>query len=270
MTRMAKADSPGDCAHFSTVASIYHAIRPGYPDGLFRVINGYFGRPDAPSRILEIGCGTGKATEGIAKTWPAPIDAVDPSPELISIVRARFSGERRIVFHTCKFEDFRIDDGSYDLILSATAFHWLDAGSKYAQCRRLLSKSGFLAVFWNNFMVSDEKIGEEIASIYRKHRKDAAEDASSREERRARKIGERIGEIRASGAFRHVGHHEFSHDVGMDAEQHLQLLRTFPDHAESNFPDPARFFGELREVLRRNGDRVSMNILVNLEMASPA
>jgi hypothetical protein len=55
----------------------------------------------------------------------------------------------------------------------------------------------------------------------------------------------------------------------MDAEQNLRLLRTFPDHADPNFHDPARLFGELRELIRRNGDPVSLNILVNLEMASP-
>jgi hypothetical protein len=46
---------------FGAVADVYDRVRPGYPAEIAAAIVAHHGR--VPTRIVEIGAGTGKATE---------------------------------------------------------------------------------------------------------------------------------------------------------------------------------------------------------------
>lgn len=50
---------------FDTAARLYDEVRPGYPEDLVRDVVSLSGIPQG-GRILEIGCGTGQATEAFA------------------------------------------------------------------------------------------------------------------------------------------------------------------------------------------------------------
>jgi SAM-dependent methyltransferase len=51
-----------------------------------------------------------------------------------------------ISFQACSFEDFAATDSSFDLIVSATAFHWVDPEVKFSKSARLLRPGGWLAL----------------------------------------------------------------------------------------------------------------------------
>ena len=44
------------------------------------------------------------------------------------------------------FEDLAAEDGSFDAIVAADAFHWIDPELRFSKSARLLSPSGWLAV----------------------------------------------------------------------------------------------------------------------------
>ena len=75
---------------FDSVAGLYNDARPLYPAALFADIMA-FARLKAADRILEIGCGTGQATEGFARC-DLSVLAVDPGAELIAVARERLAG----------------------------------------------------------------------------------------------------------------------------------------------------------------------------------
>src|SRR4029450_6115975 len=108
---------------FEQAAERYDATRSGYPEELVSHIvdKTQIGRG---SQILEIGCGTGQLTRSLVGRG-ANIVAIDPAPSMIALAQRRIpSGD--VDFHVTTFEDFTSPPSTFDLIVSATVFHWVD------------------------------------------------------------------------------------------------------------------------------------------------
>lgn len=130
-------------ALFEGVADRYQNSRPGYPPELVQfVIN--TARLRADSAVLDVGCGTGQLTGQLAEHGLA-VTAIDIGASMIETARRRI-GTRRICFDVVAFEEFEAPEASFDLIISATAFHWIDPEVKFARAARLLRGGGWLAL----------------------------------------------------------------------------------------------------------------------------
>jgi len=74
--------------------------------------------PTAPSRILEIGCGSGFSTEVLATRFPdAEIIAMDPAPGMLDIAREKLGQDHTFVDRIPGHEQF-------DLMISSMSLHW--------------------------------------------------------------------------------------------------------------------------------------------------
>ncbi|MEJ7569384.1 MAG: class I SAM-dependent methyltransferase [Gaiellaceae bacterium] len=135
------AEEPG--LVFDRVAGEYDRVRPGYPAVLIDQACERAGL-GANSRVVEVGCGTGKLTVALAGRG-LHIEATDPGLELLTIARRRLSGSS-VRFHACRFEDAELPDSAFDAVFSATAFHWVDPLVGWAKVARLLRPGGFLAL----------------------------------------------------------------------------------------------------------------------------
>jgi SAM-dependent methyltransferase len=123
------------------------------------------------SRILEIGCGTGQLTRDIAPTG-ARIICVEPGPFLADTARANLGGFANVDVVTTTFEDFGDLPSSFDLLVSATAFDWIDPNLSYAKAATLLKEGGRLALVTNTHSHGgshkDERITEPVRSLHRR------------------------------------------------------------------------------------------------------
>ena len=127
---------------FDGVAGLYDATRQGYPVEIVdaMVANAAIG-PGAA--VLEIGCGTGQLTRQLAGR-AFDLTAIDIGAAMVRTAQSKMAdGTAR--FQVSSFEDFA-DTGPFDLIVSATAFHWIDPGVGLAKAARLLRPSGWLAL----------------------------------------------------------------------------------------------------------------------------
>jgi SAM-dependent methyltransferase len=131
-------------AVFDRVASLYDRARPGYPVEAVRDLDGLVGIAGS-GRILGIGCGTGQLTRDLAPTGAA-IDCLEPGPSLAATARANLVGYPNVTVTVTGFEDFDASAGSYDVVVSATAFHWIDPCVSYAKASSLLRPGGHLVV----------------------------------------------------------------------------------------------------------------------------
>jgi ubiquinone/menaquinone biosynthesis C-methylase UbiE len=127
---------------FDSIAELYDATRPGYPAGVIDAVmaNAALG-PGAA--VLEIGCGTGQLTRQLAGR-ALSLTAIDIGAAMVQAAR-RNVGDATARFQVCSFEDFA-DSGPFDLIVSATAFHWVDPGVGLVKAARLLRPGGWLAL----------------------------------------------------------------------------------------------------------------------------
>jgi SAM-dependent methyltransferase len=91
-----------------------------------------------------VGCGTGQLTEQLAANGLA-VTAIDLGASMVAAAKRRLGGSR-ISFDVVSFEDLEAPEGSFDLIISAIAFHWIDPDVKFAKSARFLRGGGWLAL----------------------------------------------------------------------------------------------------------------------------
>ena len=154
-------------ATFDTVADIYDAVRPGYPEPLFDDIAAIAGlAPGDP--VLEVGCGSGQATESLYARRYA-ITALDPGPSLIAAARRRFAGARDLAFVTSSFEDWVPPATGYRLVAAAQAWHWVPHTHAFANAAQALGPDGWLAVFGNCPVRYPAWFLRDAEPLYRRH-----------------------------------------------------------------------------------------------------
>ena len=127
---------------FDDVAGLYAATRQGYPAEIVDAVCTTAGLGPGAA-VLEIGCGTGQLTRQLAGRGFS-LTAIDIGVAMIEAAR-RTVADPATHFEVCSFEEFACD-GPFDLIVSATAFHWVDPSIGWVKTARLLRPGGWLAL----------------------------------------------------------------------------------------------------------------------------
>lgn len=127
----------------------YHSARPPYPQATWDALVQRAGLR-AGIEILEIGAGTGLATLPLLTHDPARLVAVEPDARLAEFLgRAAADPSLTVIAET--FEDAELRPACFDLVVSATAFHWLDPVPALKRIGDLLRDGGAVALIWNDF-----------------------------------------------------------------------------------------------------------------------
>jgi SAM-dependent methyltransferase len=128
---------------FDQAAELYDRARPGYPPQLFDDLAEFAElRPGA--RVLEIGPGTGQATLPLAERGYA-ITAVELGPGLAEVARRKLAHFPSVDIVVAAFESWTLPAEPFDLVISATAFHWLDPAIRVNKSADALRPGGTLA-----------------------------------------------------------------------------------------------------------------------------
>jgi SAM-dependent methyltransferase len=130
---------------FNEAAELYDRARPAYPAQLYRDLAAATGR----GRLLEIGCGTGKATVPLAERGHR-IVAVELGAELAAVARRNLARFERVEVVTANFEEWPLPAEPFDVVFSACAFHWIDPAIRGPKSAAALRPGGVLAVAMNN------------------------------------------------------------------------------------------------------------------------
>jgi ubiquinone/menaquinone biosynthesis C-methylase UbiE len=128
---------------FDEVAELYDDSRLGYPGDIVDFVIATAG-VGAGSDVLEVGCGTGQLTKSLAGRG-FRLMAIDIGASMVGVAQRRLDGSA-VSFQVASFEDFAAADASFDLIVSATAFHWVDPEVRFRKPARLLRRGGWLAL----------------------------------------------------------------------------------------------------------------------------
>src|SRR5689334_23193971 len=142
---------------FDQEAELYDKARPGYPETLFDDVVALSGIPQE-GRILEIGCGTGQATVPMARRGYHLL-CIELGANLTAVARRNVCVYPQVQVQTLAFEDWAIEEGAFDLAMSATAFHWIDPAISYKKTAQALKPSGAIALFWHVHIQSEASQG---------------------------------------------------------------------------------------------------------------
>lgn len=94
------------------------------------------------TRLLDLGCGTGRFCGGLAGRLGADVIGVDPSANMLAQARAKCPGAR-LYYVRGQAEAIPLPAGSVGAVFMSMSFHHFNHPSKAArECRRVLSRGG--------------------------------------------------------------------------------------------------------------------------------
>lgn len=250
-----------DSQSFDRVPGLYDEFRPGYPqelvDGIIKL-----SRFPQSVRILEVGSGTGKATSLFAPRGYA-IHCIEPGGNLVEVAKRNLHDYPRVTFEITRFEDWQESPASFDLVMSAQAFHWISAETGYPKAARSLKPGGALALFWNMHPGFQGQVAEELRAIYREIAPELASTQDSIEET----IQERTEEISRCGCFGPVTVHRFPWSCTYKTWQYIGLLNTHSDHIRLKPQTRQHLFDEISIVLNVHGGLIERDYVAVLYFA---
>ena len=130
---------------FDNKVADYQASRPDYSPALFETL----AREVAPSRVADVGAGTGLLTQGLlAREWQ--VLAVEPNSAMRAACDARLGALAGYRSAEGRAEAIPAAAASLDLITAAQAFHWFEPEAARAEALRVLSPAGQVALIWND------------------------------------------------------------------------------------------------------------------------
>ncbi len=135
-------------ALFSSHAAAYGDGRPGDPPEVFAHLRSACGLGPG-SRVLEIGAGAGQATGPLLDAG-ARLLVVEVGEEFGALLRTRF-GNHQLEVRTGEFETVELPSASFDLIVAATSFHWIEPTQGLDRVADLLRPTGSIALWWTHF-----------------------------------------------------------------------------------------------------------------------
>ena len=122
----------------------YDRARDHGPEVLRLWMNAVAARLDGRSarRILDLGCGTGRFTEGLAERFDAEVVGLDPSIKMLEQARRKLR-DPRVEYCRGAAEAIPLTSAGVDLVFMSMSFHhFTDAVAAARECRRVLDSRG--------------------------------------------------------------------------------------------------------------------------------
>lgn len=216
-------------ATFETAAETYHAARPRYPAQLFDDLAALAGLAPG-SRVLEVGPGTGIATLELARRGYS-VDAIELGESLAAIARRNLADYPHVEVRMAAFEQAPVDENAYDLVTSATAWHWIDKEVGYLKVARSLKAGGSFAPFsyTHTRANADDGFFDEVQRVYERETPELVVEGELLQ--RVDELPEPLrAEIEGTGLFGPVEVRRYSWDEQYTTERYMAVLNTYSGH----------------------------------------
>lgn len=237
---------------FNEVPEEYGRLRPHYPDALSSDLIAY-SMLDAAKKALEIGIGAGQATLPFLKTGCA-LDAVEIGDRLAQYSREKFASYQHFKVLNQDFESALLGDESYDLIYSASAFHWIKPEVGFPKVCRLLKSGGVFAWISVQPAPSDRHTHDEIEKVYEEYSRYFGEEKAEfdRTPEVLRKQSDRVHAFRQY-EFTEIVDKLYYGTRTLNASDYAALCGTYSDHRAIPEADRTPFLQKLEDAVNRCG-----------------
>lgn len=252
---------------FDTVASTYEKFRPGYTDELYKMIFDYI-TLNQSCYAVEVGIGGGQATLPFLKTG-CNLTAIEYGEQFSELCQDKFKEYPNFSVITSKFEDMNFLDDTYDLVYSASAFHWVPESVGYTKVFSMLKSGGAFARFANhpyrgkdNLPLSaeiDRTYGEYYYKFYNKKQEVLAEYNEEQAIQRAG-IAEKYGFVDIKYAL-------FHRTRTFSANEYSTLLGTYSDHIAIEESIRKEFFSKIEDAINSHGGSITLYDTIDLQLA---
>lgn len=247
---------------FNSVCTEYDRLRPAYVKELYDDIFAVK-EINSSSKVLEVGIGTGQATLPILETG-CNLTAIELGDQLAEFSRNKFKNYEKFNVKNLAFQNFECPFNSFDLIYSASAFHWIPEDIGYTKVFDLLKSGGVFARFANHPYKDKKRKNIPIAfeKIYAKYMPGSS-------------VGDEYGEEKARNraniankyGFTDISYKLYHRTRTFTADEYASLLGTYSDHIAIEEKTRMKFFDEIREAITNNGCIITIYDTIDLQLA---
>ncbi|WP_138205705.1 class I SAM-dependent methyltransferase [Haloimpatiens lingqiaonensis] len=240
----------------------YDRFRPTYVAEMFNDIINY-SELNSLKKALEIGIGTGQATLPILKTG-CKVTAVELGKNLAEYVKHKFSKFSNFEVKNLEFESFITESNQYDIIYSATAFHWVPQDLALTKVHSLLKPGGTIALFWNHPFVNreDDVVHREIRKAYAKYSpsgKSPTEFDGS--------TCKQYADILSAYHFTDVRTKLYHNRREFNSHDYISLLNTYSDHRALQSDVKSGLENEIVQAIDKFGGKIIIYDTIDLYLA---
>lgn len=231
---------------FDTIPEQFERWRPQYCEELFHDFIACAGIGPGKD-VLELGPGTGQATDPVLKTG-CDYQAIELGSHLCSFMRRKYSQYPN--FHIVNDDFITHDFGAqrFDAIYSAATIQWIPEEVAFSKTFQLLKPGGTLAMFLtkSDYKTPNESLYNEIQKVYAAYFKpETAYKSGAFSYKNAVLYGYVDFQQRE-----YAGRREFT------AEEYVSFCGTHCDHFVLPEPYKTKFFEGLRAAVLEAGDRI--------------
>ena len=234
---------------FDSIPDEFERWRPRYCDELFTDLIEYT-QLGTGKTALEIGPGTGQATEPTLKTGCDYL-AIELGTNFVGFMKNRFGGYDNFDIVHADFETYDFGNRRFDLVYSAAAIQWIPEKIAYTRAYELLKPGGTLAMF---FMATDTQPGGGYteASLYAKIQTAYAEHFHPESPYTCNL------DYNACESYGFVGleRREYPRQRVFTADEYISMISTHSDHITLKEPHRSLCFNGIRQAILDVGDRI--------------
>ncbi len=242
---------------FDTIPEQFDKFRPRYSQELFDYLID-FAKIGPEKKVLELGPGTGQATDPILRTG-CDYNAIELGEHLYARMQEKYS--RFSNFHIVNDDFITHDFGrqKFDMIYSAATIQWIPEEVAFSKTYELLYPGGVLAMILTkaDYKTPNEDLYQKIQKIYDQYFKPA--------------IPYTHGSFKYDAALNYgyidFQRHDFHGRREMDPDEYVSFCGTHCDHIVIPEPYKTQFFEGLRNVVRENSGKVVFEDIYILYLA---
>lgn len=230
---------------FDKITDIFDKWRCRYSQELFRYIVQTC-ELDKSKRCLEIGPGTGQATDFALQTG-CDYNAIELGANLTAFMKSKYADYPNFHIVNADFETYVFEESSYDLVYSAATIQWINEEIAYSKCANILKEGGYLAMFFlrGDYQTPNPELFSAIQKIY---------DEYFKPENPYRcKFDYENG---TSYGLEYLGRKEFYGKREFTADEYIEYIHTHSDHAAIKEECREPFFEGIRNAIIEHGNRI--------------
>lgn len=251
---------------FDNAVTDYEQARPDYVKEIYEDIFRYKAI-DSNSLVLEIGLGTGKASQPVLDTQ-CRLTGIEPGAQLFFQAQKKYQSYANLSLRNQTLQDFVGSAQSFDLIYAATAFHWIPEEYGYPRVYELLKPGGAFARFAYHVGADKKRTAmtEEIQEVYSKYYTKHVPNKKPAKEYGAADA-QRIAETANQYGFVDSTYQLYFTTKEFTADEYMALLRTYPDHMSVEEADRRKLFEGIYAAINNHGGILTVYYTMDLELA---
>jgi SAM-dependent methyltransferase len=241
---------------FDGIPEEFDRWRPRYCNEVFGDVLEY-SKLDSGKTALEIGPGTGQATEPILKTGCSYL-AIELGEHLAEFTKNKFRSYDNFQIINADFETYDFGRHRFDLVYSAATIQWIPEEIGFPKIFNILKRNGTIAMMFTKteYKSANEALYLRIQDVYDKYFHPETKYTCNLEYRNVKNYG-----------FIDVESRSYDKTREYNADDYVSLIGTHSDHIALQEPYKSNFYKGIREAIRSFGNKITLYDTIVLYLA---